>query len=71
MTLPGFSAETSLYQTTVHYRLTGASGQADGIVLQQLVFDPCRCRHRCCPTGVCHPGIERSCFLECITFCDE
>lgn len=114
MTLPGFKAETSLYKTSVHYRLMGASVQADGVTLQQfpfgcgpcyltaqgacvqdcamctpfplfhcfryrapcspsacLPFDPCGCRHRCCPSGICHPGLERSCFLECITFCDE
>jgi len=112
MTLPGFNAETSLYKTSIHYRFMDASVQADGVVLQQLVFcgpcfrdatgscmknctfcfglprhcftrtepcdpsacppfDPCGCRHRCCPSGVCHPGIERTCFLECITFCGE
>jgi len=69
MTLPGFNAEKSLYKTGVHYRLMGASVQADGLVLPQ--FDPCNCRHRCCPSGICHAGRERACFLECITFCDE
>ena len=32
MALPGFSAETSLYRTSVHYRLTGVLVQADEIV---------------------------------------
>ena len=50
MTLPGFSAETSLYKTSVRYRLMGASAQADGVVLQQLVFcGPCHLR----PNGAC------------------
>jgi hypothetical protein len=32
MTLPGFNAETSLYKTSVHYRLMGALVQADGVI---------------------------------------
>jgi hypothetical protein len=112
MALPGFSAETSLYRTSVHYRLTGVLVQADEIAPQQIFcgpcysddtgaclrncricigfpfprcftntvpcdpsacppFDPCNCRQRCCPSGVCHPGIEHDCWLECITFCGQ
>jgi hypothetical protein len=37
MTLPGFNAETSLYKTSVHYRLMGASVQADGVMPQQFI----------------------------------
>jgi hypothetical protein len=36
MALPGFNAETSLYKTSVHYRLMGASAQSDGITFQQF-----------------------------------
>jgi hypothetical protein len=36
MTMPGFNAETSLYKTSVHYRLMAASVQANGVMLQQL-----------------------------------
>ena len=69
MTLPGFNAETSLYKTSTHYHSMGAPYQADSLVLPQ--FDPCNCRHRCCPSGVCHTHLELSCFLHCITFCDQ
>jgi hypothetical protein len=41
MTLPGFNAETSLYSSSVHYRLIGASVQAGGVVPQQLSCGPC------------------------------
>lgn len=36
MALPGFNAETSLYKTSVHYRLTAASVRADGVTIQQI-----------------------------------
>jgi hypothetical protein len=36
MALPGFSAETSMYTTSVHYRLMDASVQIDGVMLQQV-----------------------------------
>jgi hypothetical protein len=36
MTMPGFNAETSLYKTSVNYRLTAALVQAGGLMLQQL-----------------------------------
>ena len=39
MALPGFNAATSLYKTSVHYRLMGASVQANGVVPQ--LCGPC------------------------------
>jgi hypothetical protein len=69
MTLPGFNAETLLYKTSIDYHSMGAPYQADSLVLPQ--FDPCGCRRRCCLSGVCHTHSELSCFLYCITFCDE
>ena len=39
MALPGFNAATSLYKTSFHYRLMGASVQANGIVPQ--LCGPC------------------------------
>jgi hypothetical protein len=42
MTLPGFSAETSLYKTGIHYHLTGGSVQAGGIVPQLFLRPECR-----------------------------
>jgi len=36
MRLPGFSAETSLYKTRRHYRMTGTFGQADGTIYPTL-----------------------------------
>jgi hypothetical protein len=38
MALPRFSAETSLYESRVHYRSTGTSLRYDGVVLPQLRF---------------------------------
>jgi hypothetical protein len=54
MTVPGFSAETSLYKTTVHYRLTPASAQADGVMLQQFPF-----------CGLCHLNSAGVCVQDC------
>jgi hypothetical protein len=55
MTLPGFSAETSLYKTTVHYGLTGASVPS-GVMLQLFPFgrDCCPPGFHCC--GECSPS---------------
>jgi hypothetical protein len=69
MTLPGFSAETSLYKTGIHYRLTGRSVQAGGIVPQQFAVPldiPCvaRCRRRCAG----NPLFE-ACFSQCVENC--
>ena len=36
MTLPGFTAETSLYKTSLHYRLMGALVRAGGVTFQQV-----------------------------------
>jgi len=36
MTMPGFSAETSLYKTSIHKGLLSGSARADGSVIQQL-----------------------------------
>jgi hypothetical protein len=41
MTMPGFSGETSLYETRVYYRLMGAWVQAGGVALQQFPCGPC------------------------------
>ena len=38
MRMPGFNAETSLYRTSVDYRLMGALIQADGVRFQRLHF---------------------------------
>ena len=36
MTLPGFTAETSLYKTSLHYRLMGVLVRAGGVTFQQV-----------------------------------
>jgi hypothetical protein len=69
MTLPRFNAETSLYKTSVHYRLMDASVQADGVMLQQFrlpgqpftVFcDPCAPNNMgTCAEGAC----VQNCFF--------
>lgn len=43
MALPGFNAETSLYKTSVHYRLTGAFVQPHGVMPQQALCSSCHC----------------------------
>jgi len=66
MTLAGFSAETSLYETRLHYRSTGASVQANGVMLQQLHGQ----LHG--PPGTCGPCVyddERGyCVRQCTAF---
>jgi hypothetical protein len=66
MTLPGFSAETSLYETRVNYRSTGASVQADGVMLQQLHGQ----LHG--PPGICGPCVYDNqrgyCVRQCTVF---
>jgi hypothetical protein len=62
MALPGFSAETSLYKTNVHYRLTGALVQAGGVVPQRIFCGACylddtgMCVQNCsiCGPRLCH-----------------
>jgi hypothetical protein len=59
MTLPGFTAETSLYRTSLPYRLMGASVQADGVVPQQPIGLSC---------GSCHKDATGACLRNC-TYC--
>jgi hypothetical protein len=61
MTIPGFNAETSLYKTSVHYRLTGASVQADGVTPSQVSF-PIRPFGSC---GPCYRDISGNCSRDC------
>jgi hypothetical protein len=48
MTIPGFTAETSLYKMSVHYRSIGTSGEAVGVRPQYIplahttVCGPCQ-----------------------------
>ena len=58
MTLPGFNAETSLYKTSVQYRLTGASAQVDGVIPQLFSF-----------CGPCYLNTAEVCVRDC-TFCE-
>jgi hypothetical protein len=56
MTLPGFNAETSLYRTSVHYRLMGSSVHANGFMPQQAFArcGPCYRNWQINPnTGAC------------------
>jgi len=70
MTLPGFSAETSLYKTTVPYRLVGASVQAGGAVPQQVhnstSCGPCHLDAGACVQSclICTPGFH--CCGDCL-----
>jgi len=51
MTMPGFTAEVSLYPTSGHYRLVRTHGQADGAIHPgQLSIPPWpRPCYTCCP----------------------
>lgn len=60
MTLPGFTAEDSLYRTTGHYRTAGAHDQINGTVypaqsdnLRWTIYDPIRLK--CSPMTICKP----------------
>jgi hypothetical protein len=54
MTQPGFNAETSLYKTSVYYRLMGGSVRANGVMPQQFGCGPCYRNWQINPnTGAC------------------
>jgi hypothetical protein len=53
MALPGFNAETSLYKTSVHYRLAGALVQPHGVMPQQALC------------SLCHCGANAQCVSDC------
>ena len=59
MALPGFNAATSLYKTSFHYRLMGASVQANGVVPQ--LCGPCFLDN----TGAC---VQDCTFTFCVPF---
>jgi len=40
MSMPGFTAEASLYPTSGHYRLVGTRGQADGAIHPSQLSTP-------------------------------
>jgi hypothetical protein len=65
MRLPGFNAETSLYKTSVHYRLMGALVHGDGVMLQQLRLPGQPLTVSC---GPCSPDNTGACTQSC-TFC--
>ncbi len=66
MTLPGFNAETSLYRTSVPYRLMGASVQAGGVMLQQASCFG-RCARYCAGPPYFHGGYWfQLCYSKCI-----
>lgn len=67
MTLPGFNAETSLYKTSVHYRLMEALVQADGVLPQ--FCGPCHYETVCVQDcEFCTPRFGCSTFQE---LCDD
>jgi hypothetical protein len=68
MTLPGFAAETSLYKSSVHYRLMGASVRSGRVELQQQL-PPCdnNCLERCLLQ--CEVGFDNRCRSECYFRC--
>ena len=66
MTLPGFSAETSLYKTGIHYCLMDGSVQAGGIMLQQFGPAPVNsCFWRCHLQCRWNPWYQ-ACYSACV-----
>jgi hypothetical protein len=70
MTLPGFNAETSLYKTSVHYRLKGTSVQAGGIMPQ--LCGPCfRDSTGACVKNCTFPCSPSACQDDCTIQCPQ
>ena len=66
VTLPGFTAETSLYQTLEGYQVAGNFGQETGGVL------PASCYSACVESDGCKflpPQLKASCFASCKAEC--
>jgi hypothetical protein len=61
---PRFNAEKSLYRSSLHYGLLGASAQAAGVVPQQ-VWTGCfgRCHRKC--AGRPYP-YDNLCYSQCV-----
>jgi hypothetical protein len=54
MSLPGFTAEASVYKTKVHYQMASALNQADGVSSPQFIFGrDCDCGPCGLSGGVC------------------
>ena len=72
MTLPGFTAESSLYMISIDYRSMRAWVQADGVTPQQLPHLFCRptdcpCQRAACIRGggIPVPSRQLPCFFTC------
>ena len=72
MTMPGFSAETSLYRREIQYGGMRASVQASSVMLQQLPHLFCRptdcpCQKAACMRGggIVVPSRQPPCFFTC------
>jgi hypothetical protein len=72
MTLPGFTAETSIYRTEIRCGGMRASVQASGVMLQQLPHLFCRptdcpCQKAACIRGggIVVPSRQPPCFFTC------
>jgi hypothetical protein len=70
MTMPGFTAESSVYRTSRHYQMT-AGVAAHGNVVQPQICDT-RCLSNC--RSVCRgdfpPGsAQNECFADCFNEC--
>ena len=62
MALPGFNAETSLYETTAPYHLKASSVQAEGITFQLLSLPITHPAYRC---GPCYYDANGQCARDC------
>jgi hypothetical protein len=72
MTLPVFTADTSLYRTGVQYRSTGVFLQVGGVTPQQLPHLFCRptdcpCQKAACirAGGIVVPSRQLPCYFTC------
>ena len=71
MTMPGFTAETSLYQTKVRYRPAGARACRHGkqTIMPQLFIDPFRIIVRQVGSAVCRVFCEAQ-YSGCLDTCE-
>jgi hypothetical protein len=70
--MPGFTAETSVYQTSRHYRMTEASALGGGAIRPSLLDR--RCYTACKSTCYCldlFGSARGACFRQCNQECAE
>jgi hypothetical protein len=62
ISLPGLTAEASLYKKASRFRIAGAFGRADDVLLQQLPLPVSGFRH----CGPCYRDDTGACVKDCV-----